>query len=265
MTSIEDEVFARKRPVAARLKKRGFVRQGEAWVLSLNFMGGDFTANISTRADKTTGEVIDNINGEPYEPLRQDFMQGPYVGRVRAEYRKLLESLAQSCWQDVPFDSDGANAIARAVRERYGETPSFPWKDGPHRATGVFRRRDNGKWYGVVLNIDRKKLGDATREGKVDVVNVKIDPQTRARLGPENGVYPAYHMNKTHWVSVSLDETADWETVLALIDDSRKLTAPKAKRKAGATRDAPKRIDGAKTRANAKGPAHPPDRKDKPD
>ena len=72
-------------------------------------------------------------------------------------------------------------------------------------------------------------------------------------------------MNKTHWVSVSLDETADWETVLALIDDSRKLTAPKAKRKAGATRDAPKRIDGAKTRANAKGPAHPPDRKDKPD
>ena len=41
----------------------------------------------------------------------------------------------------------------------------------------------------------------------------------------ESGVYPAYHMNKEHWISVILDESTDRELTEKLLDMSVNLTA----------------------------------------
>ena len=43
----------------------------------------------------------------------------------------------------------------------------------------------------------------------------------------EKGIYPAYHMSKTHWVSVLLDGSASEDTLSFLIDVSFDLTDKK--------------------------------------
>lgn len=101
----------------------------------------------------------------------------------------------------------------------------YPFSDGGKNA--VFRHRGNGKWFAVFLRgVPRAKLGCG--EGKTDVANFKCDPLFSGSARELPGVYPAYHMNKEHWVSVALDE-ADEETLCALACMSYDLTFPKVR------------------------------------
>ena len=45
----------------------------------------------------------------------------------------------------------------------------------------------------------------------------------------EIGIFPAYHMSKTCWISVLLDGSVDADTLAFLIDISFELTAKKRK------------------------------------
>ena len=40
----------------------------------------------------------------------------------------------------------------------------------------------------------------------------------------EKSFYPAYHMNKEHWITICLDGSVDDEKILSLIDISYDLT-----------------------------------------
>ena len=46
----------------------------------------------------------------------------------------------------------------------------------------------------------------------------------------EKGIFPAYHMSKTCWISVLLDGTVSEETLSFLIDISFELTSKKRKK-----------------------------------
>jgi len=43
----------------------------------------------------------------------------------------------------------------------------------------------------------------------------------------EEGIYPAWHMNKTHWLSVAVDGSTDEERLRLLLDISFELTSAK--------------------------------------
>ena len=70
-----------------------------------------------------------------------------------------------------------------------------------------------------VLNINKK--------GMVGVLNVKNIPEMIASLRKEEGILPAYHMNKEHWISILLDGTVQIEKICDLIDVSYDLTGKK--------------------------------------
>ena len=46
----------------------------------------------------------------------------------------------------------------------------------------------------------------------------------------EPGFFPAYHMNKTHWITAALDGSADDEKIKFVLERSFDLTKPKMKR-----------------------------------
>lgn len=50
-------------------------------------------------------------------------------------------------------------------------------------------------------------------------------------LTREPGIFPAYHMNKEHWITVLLDGTVEEEKIFELIDTSFQATAPKPSKK----------------------------------
>jgi len=93
----------------------------------------------------------------------------------------------------------------------------------------VFRHLRNRKWFAVIMDIPRKNLG-LSGDGEISVVNLKCDPILIGSFREESGIFPAWHMNKSHWISAALDGSADDETLRFLIDLSYDLTKPKMKK-----------------------------------
>lgn len=111
------------------------------------------------------------------------------------------------------------------VKLQYGTEPDYPWND----ANAVLRHRENKKWFALIMEIGKDKLG-LPGEGTVDIVNVKCDSALIGSLRTQPGFLPAYHMNKEQWISILLDGTAPAEEIRSLIAMSYELTLPKRKK-----------------------------------
>ena len=116
------------------------------------------------------------------------------------------------------------------VREVYGVEKDYPFSEDD---VYVYRHRTNRKWFGLVMRVPYRKLG-LEKDGAADVLNVKCGPLLQGSFLSSPGVFPAWHMNKEHWLSVLLDGTAPARTVEELVAGSHGLTkkktrAPKAR------------------------------------
>ena len=60
-------------------------------------------------------------------------------------------------------------------------------------------------------------------------LNLKADENKTSALHRIRGIYPAYHMNHSKWISVTLDDTLEDRDVMDLMDESFRLTAGAAK------------------------------------
>ena len=114
--------------------------------------------------------------------------------------------------------------------ERYGAEAEYLWENAPN--TFIFRHPGNRKWFAVVMDVPRNKLG-LPGEDIVFVVNVKCGPLLSGSYRGQPGVLPAWHMNKTHWLSVLLDGTAQDDTVKELLELSYDMTKPKRRSRHG--------------------------------
>ena len=109
----------------------------------------------------------------------------------------------------------------------YGTSPDYPF-EGDFE-TAVFRHSGSRKWYAIVMRVSRRKFGFDSDE-VIDVVNLKLPTEMFGSFGASDGVYPAYHMNKLHWVSVLLPDSPD-DIVEFLLNVSFEATKSKAKKK----------------------------------
>ena len=112
------------------------------------------------------------------------------------------------------------------ILKAYGCEPEYPWFKFPGYA--VYRHRENRKWFAVVMNLSKRKIG-IDEEGIVDVMNLKCDPILIGSLLLKKGIFPAYHMNKGNWISVILDGSVPDQEIKWLVDMSFDLTVKKLK------------------------------------
>ena len=110
----------------------------------------------------------------------------------------------------------------------YGTSPDYPFDD--HLETAVLRHTDNKKWFALVMRVSRRKFGIDSDE-VIDVVNLKLPTEMFGSFGASDGVYPAYHMNKLHWISVLLPDAPD-DVVQFLVNVSFEATKKIEKRRA---------------------------------
>ena len=87
----------------------------------------------------------------------------------------------------------------------------------------VFRHKGNRKWFAVIMDIPRKNLG-LSGEGELGVVKLKCDPRLIGSFREEPGIFPGWHMNKAHWLSVALGAGVEDEKIKFLVDMSFELT-----------------------------------------
>ena len=119
-------------------------------------------------------------------------------------------------------------ALEKYIGDTYAAEAEFPWVNYP--AYAVFRHANNKKWFAVVMEVPRTKLG-APGDGMLDILNVKCGPILIGSFRSEPGIYPAYHMNKSNWLSVALDGSAEDEKIKLLLDMSYELTALRPKKR----------------------------------
>ena len=86
---------------------------------------------------------------------------------------------------------------------KYSTSPDYPFDEDFE--TAVLRHADNRKWYAIVMRVSRCKFGFESDE-IIDVVNLKLPTEMFGSFGASDGVHPAYHMNKLHWISVLLPD-----------------------------------------------------------
>ena len=135
--------------------------------------------------------------------------------------RKRKRYNAASAMEEITVNKQ---EFQKYILDIYGVVPDFPWESNPTFA--VYRHKSNRKWFALVMNIPKSKLG-LHDDGMIDVVNLKCDPVLTGSLRLENGIFPAYHMSKDKWISVALDGSVDDGKIKMLLDMSYELTSLK--------------------------------------
>lgn len=128
--------------------------------------------------------------------------------------------------RDKFFKFDQSNRIADLINQKYGTVPEFLWEDAP--GTAIFRNASSRKWFGIIMPISMIKLGE-DKDKKVEVLNVKLDTDEIMLLLNEDGFYPAYHMSKHNWISITLNDIVSDDEIMNFIDESFSLTSKKRK------------------------------------
>lgn len=106
--------------------------------------------------------------------------------------------------------------IFEYVKKQYGTIPEYLWSSSPDSAV---LRHHNGKWYAVIMNVERSKLG-LDGDGTVEIIDVKCDPEMTGMIIQTYGFLPGYHMNKQHWITILLDGTVGESKILDFLDMS---------------------------------------------
>lgn len=112
------------------------------------------------------------------------------------------------------------NELFSFIANRYSADPEYPWEDD--HVDAVFRHANNKKWFALYMEVDRGRLG-LEGDGKASILNVKTGPLLQGSYIGNEGIFPAYHMNKTNWVTIVL-EKIEQRQIEELLDISWNLT-----------------------------------------
>lgn len=173
-------------------------RKGRLW-LERGLSHG-FTAVFCADTDVLQAEIRDG------EKL-------PYLlAEVREQTGRHAEQIISAC-----VLQDNREKLLAYAHARYGTSAEYLWEK--HPSYGVLRNA-KGKWYAMFMRIPKRRLL-IDEEGECEVVNLKAAAQ---ELVDHQRIFPAYHMNKKHWISVRLD--ARWESgeLEMLLENSHQLS-----------------------------------------
>lgn len=106
--------------------------------------------------------------------------------------------------------------ILKYAAKMYKRQPEYLWARDPNYA--VLRRSDNRKWYGIIMDVPRVRLG-MDGDGIVDILNVKCAPGLYSLLDKRDGILRGYHMGGT-WVSILLDGSIELSQIYAMLRNS---------------------------------------------
>lgn len=217
---IENKIFKRTEVLYNKLIPFGFKKINDKYIISKNILNDSFRIDVEIENGNIKGKVYDLSFGEEYTNYRMENQTGEFVNTIKEEFEKFLLDIKNKCTSPKYFITDQANRITNLVENKYNNIPEFPWKKSP--GFGIFRNPENKKWYGLIFNINRNKLDDG--DGEVEAINLKLDKEKIVNLLNQKGFYPAYHMNKKHWITIILDDTISDKDVMNYIDESHTLT-----------------------------------------
>ena len=216
------EIFKAYQFNSKKAKEYGFVENQGVWTYSSTILQGDFLMMVTVEDGDLSFQVYDQETGDLYPQVHMTGMRGTFVGTVREACLEELFDIRKACFEVQEFLCPQTKRIMALLQEKYGNQLEYLWEKSPD--TAGLRHEDNQKWYAILMRISWEKL-DKEKEGEVEVVNLKNDQV--AEMLTLKGIYPAFHMNKSYWISVPLDDKLSDQQILDLIKTSWGLTRKK--------------------------------------
>ena len=215
--------FKNKKLNVEKVLLYGFEFDGENFIRRQEILNQmTLTIKIDKRGFVTT-KVFD-ADGEPYTLHLVEGASGSFVGSVKNSYEKILNDVAEQCFDEQNFSSAQALRLVEYIHEKFSDKPEFLWEKYPNFA--VFRRKDNRKWYAVIMNVPKNKLGLEGAE-EIEILNLRVEPEELDKIFDGEKYFRGWHMNKKSWLTLRLDETLTFEEISARLEKSYILAAKK--------------------------------------
>ena len=201
------------------LVKYGFKRLDNLFIVEKTLKNNEFYARFEISNSCFNIDVFEN-NGANFLPFYIKNVVGGYTALIKEEVASLTDEILKSCFKPISI----RKKILAYVNDKYQTEADYPWTRDPMSAT--LKILETKKWYGLIINIPYRCL-NIDKEGKVDILNVKNTPEKINALIDHIHYFPAYHMNKKHWISILLDRTVQITQVEKLLDESYQLVTKK--------------------------------------
>lgn len=202
-------IYDKFRLVEGTLQNYGFTKTNEGYLISKDILNSTMYAKFLISPTRITVDVYDYFDNEIYLPFNVLNAKGKFVSTVKDEVAIHLEDILKNCF----ILEDIKEKLNNYVKEKYQTDPIYPWDDENY----VYKVND--KWFGLVMNIKYQSLG-ISKEGKVDVINIKLDPKLIDQLVDNHFFFRAYHMNKKYWITIMLSASLDFDLITKYLDES---------------------------------------------
>ena len=206
-----------------KLLSCGFEVDGENFIRHQKILN-ELTLTIIIDGQGSVTTKIFDADGEPYTLHLVEGASGSFVGSVKAEYERVLNDIREQCFDAENFKSAQALRLVEYIRETFDDEPEFLWEKYP--GFGVFRRKDNRKWYALIANVTKNKLGLNGAE-EIEILNVRIEPEELDKLVDGEKYFRGYHMNKRSWLTMRLDECLTDDELFTRLEQSYQLAKKK--------------------------------------
>ena len=200
-----------------KLLQYGFKEEAEKLIYRKKILDSSFLIEIVFVNSQLLIEVYDIEFDEIYSLFSVDSAVGETVQNIREHVEKLLSSILGLADESGKISSE----IIDYCNNKYGENHVNPFKKHPNILALV---NEKNKWYALLLEVEYNKLNKNTNiTTKVKILNVKYPTDKILEIIDNKNIFPAYHMNKKHWISIVLDENIKLEIIKELIDISYSL------------------------------------------
>jgi len=170
---------------------------------------------LNPKEETLTARVYETETDEPYTLFDVISARGAFISQIREQVQQIVNEFRARCFETA----DLKDKFFDFAKTRFGATPDYPWDDSPDAA--VFRC-PNQKWFALAMKIKYRQLG-LTGDEEVWVVNLKAKPEDIPNITDKKSVFPAWHMNKKHWITVLLTAATEFENLCALTETSYNL------------------------------------------
>ena len=196
-----------------QLLQFGFKEEAEKLIYRQEILDMSFLIEIVFVDSQLLVEVYDLEFDEVYSLYSVDSAVGETVQNIREHVENLLRSILGLADQSGKISSEVIDYC-----NKYGGNHVNPFKK--HLDILAFVNEKN-KWYALLSDVEYNKLNKNTDiTTKVKILNVKYPTDNILDIIDNQNIFPAYHMNKKHWISIVLDKNIKLETIKELIDIS---------------------------------------------
>ena len=199
-----------------KLLQYGFREEAEKLIYRKEILDSSFLIEIVFVDSQLLVEVYDLEFDEVYSLYSVDSAVGETVQNVREYVENLLSSILGLADESGKIGSEVIDYC-----NKYGGNHVNPFKKHPDILAFV---NEKNKWYALLSDVEYNKLNKNTDiTTKVKILNLKYPTDNILYIIDNQNIFPAYHMNKKHWISIVLDKNIKLETIKELIDISYSL------------------------------------------